>query len=417
MTKYSKDEDLRAMFNKFDADGSGYISKDEFITLVSQSKLEIPDPDVLNFFNKIDTNKDGKISLDEFRFYYTYNEGEFKEMVEIFGLYTQLAKYLKNLETIDLTKLQQEVNSSITLKEKTLNSIENLPTSISLFTGNSNDPKVQQVLQTELTAQNCICLKFHVEDVATVQKNLDEYLETLKELLGEFGPQVKEMVDLVKMEVVGCSDGVMIVMNLDSHPIFNTYLGMLKGPLSKINESNVSLSVELGTTLDLEGYKSWKSEDLYNEQGYLCINNKMINPSYLMNMPVCKKMINEMMENNSYAGISSMLTVMSLSKVNLEIILDSDKKKEIIDMFPALNKDENVGEEFSKLIKTNIEESGVADMLEAFSFAGDLIKDLKKANMTAFSFVKKIGDISMVTTVKGNLFNLIKDSEIFDLED
>ena len=100
MIEYSKKEDLTEIFDKFDADGLGFISKDEFITIITESKLEVQNAEVLSFFNKFDTNKDGKLSFDEFYYFYTYNEGQFKEMVEIFGLSTKLAQYMKNLEKV-----------------------------------------------------------------------------------------------------------------------------------------------------------------------------------------------------------------------------------------------------------------------------------------------------------------------------
>ena len=416
MNNYSKDEELRGMFNKFDVDESGFISKDEFITLVTQSKLEVQDTAILSFFNKIDTNNDGKLSFEEFKFFYTYNEGQFKEMMGIFGLYTQMAKYMKNLEQLDLNKLQQELNTNIVIKDNNLNDTNNLPTSIKLFCGATTDTKVQNIVQNKLTATNCICLKFHVDDVATVHKNLEEYLETLKELMGEFGPQVKEMFDLLPMEVVACDDGVMIVVNLDSHPMIEAYISMMEGPLQKIIDSKVSLSFEVGTSLDFDNYKTWTADDIYKETSYLCFNNQMINPSYLTSMPIVKENIDQLLATNNYMAISSMLSVMSLSKINLEVILDTSKKQKMMDMIGNLNGEQNLGEKLFGMIKGGIEESGVADMMEAFAFVGDLIKDLKKANMNGFSFVKKIGGLTFVTSVKANVFNLIKDSEVFDLD-
>lgn len=416
MTQYSKEEELRGMFNKFDADGSGFISQDEFMTLVTQSKLEVQDADVLSFFNKIDTNKDGRLSFEEFKFFYTYNEGQFKEMMDIFGLSTQMAKYMKNLEQLDLTALQQEINTNIVVKDSNLNGVDDLPTSVQVFCGASTDPKVQNVVKTELTATNCVCLKFHVDDVATVQKKVEEHLETLKELMGEFGPQVKEMVDLLPMEVVACDDGVMIVVNLDAHPMVGAYLSMLGGPLQKVAESKISVSLEVGTTLDFDNYKSWAANDLYNESSYLSFNNQMINPSYLTSMPMVKASIDQLLATNNYMAISSMLSVMSLSKIKLEVVLDTGKKQQLMDMIGNMNGEQNIGEQLFAMIKGAIEESGVADMMEAFAFIGELIKDLKDANMTGFSVVKKLGDLSFVTSVRANLFNLIKDTEVFDLD-
>mmetsp|Transcript_115649 Transcript_115649/g.181955 ORF Transcript_115649/g.181955 Transcript_115649/m.181955 type:complete len:174 (-) Transcript_115649:62-583(-) len=59
---------LKSYFDKYDADGSGQISKDEFMSLLAQIGLaDQMDKDTLEIqMNAMDTNEDGKVTSDEF---------------------------------------------------------------------------------------------------------------------------------------------------------------------------------------------------------------------------------------------------------------------------------------------------------------------------------------------------------------
>ncbi|MFO0515421.1 MAG: protein kinase family protein [bacterium] len=70
-SKVINDQNLKAAFNKFDADGSGKLSIDELTGLVGN------DADlVLELINKVDKNNDGEIDFEEFKKLMTMMVGE-----------------------------------------------------------------------------------------------------------------------------------------------------------------------------------------------------------------------------------------------------------------------------------------------------------------------------------------------------
>jgi hypothetical protein len=58
--------DLRAVFQSFDADGSGTLSKKEFQRALAKLAPELSSADVLKLFNIIDIDKNQQISYTEF---------------------------------------------------------------------------------------------------------------------------------------------------------------------------------------------------------------------------------------------------------------------------------------------------------------------------------------------------------------
>jgi len=63
--KYSKQE-IYAAFNKFDADGNGYISTDELNHILSRMGRHLNRKEIDAMVKSLDSSGDGKISFDEF---------------------------------------------------------------------------------------------------------------------------------------------------------------------------------------------------------------------------------------------------------------------------------------------------------------------------------------------------------------
>ena len=58
--------DLAKVFEQFEADHDGLISKDEVRSTLHAIGKDLPDSDLETCFNEADTNKDGKIDITEF---------------------------------------------------------------------------------------------------------------------------------------------------------------------------------------------------------------------------------------------------------------------------------------------------------------------------------------------------------------
>ena len=68
LTKLSE-ADLRALFDKWDTDNSGFLSFEEIKKVFGKNKVSVADPALQALFIKCDANKDGKMSWDEFKMF------------------------------------------------------------------------------------------------------------------------------------------------------------------------------------------------------------------------------------------------------------------------------------------------------------------------------------------------------------
>ena len=62
---YVIDENLRQLFNFWDTDRSGYLSRDEMRELCARFSISLEESDAI--FGDLDRNKDGRVSFEDFR--------------------------------------------------------------------------------------------------------------------------------------------------------------------------------------------------------------------------------------------------------------------------------------------------------------------------------------------------------------
>ena len=59
--------DVRKAFEKYDTDGNGYITRDEFIMVVKDRyQARLTDTQISQMMKNVDTDKNGKIEKEEF---------------------------------------------------------------------------------------------------------------------------------------------------------------------------------------------------------------------------------------------------------------------------------------------------------------------------------------------------------------
>jgi hypothetical protein len=69
MTELATDEEMRALFELFDADGTGFIGRTEFQEELAKFEnygLALPASAINELFDRYDTRRDGRLSYDQF---------------------------------------------------------------------------------------------------------------------------------------------------------------------------------------------------------------------------------------------------------------------------------------------------------------------------------------------------------------
>lgn len=89
--KEERNEEIRAVFNIFDADGDGYISCKELESFLYSIGRSSKKEDIDRLLKETDKDKNGKISLDEFEEYmdkfYVAPQDEIQDVVDAFKIF------------------------------------------------------------------------------------------------------------------------------------------------------------------------------------------------------------------------------------------------------------------------------------------------------------------------------------------
>ncbi|CAO2841194.1 unnamed protein product [Amaranthus hypochondriacus] len=73
--KINKDDDLKQVFDTFDKNGDGFITREELKESLNDMGIIVPLKDVEEMVQNLDSNKDGLVDVDEFRELYEFLKG------------------------------------------------------------------------------------------------------------------------------------------------------------------------------------------------------------------------------------------------------------------------------------------------------------------------------------------------------
>ncbi|XP_057537614.1 calmodulin-like protein 3 isoform X2 [Amaranthus tricolor] len=79
MSMINKDDDLKQVFDTFDKNGDGFITREELKESLNNMGIIVPLKDVEEMVQNLDSNKDGLVDVDEFRELYEFLKGRLEE--------------------------------------------------------------------------------------------------------------------------------------------------------------------------------------------------------------------------------------------------------------------------------------------------------------------------------------------------
>lgn len=359
------------------------------------------------FIDAIDTNKDGEISFEEFKYFVTFKSGAFKDFDDVLVYTSQSVAMLKKLAA---TKNQHtaDENSSLSfiIKDKSIDSAENLSTVIEILGGDiKNHKELKRVITTEVKHQNALVFVFKVENKKLIMENLPQYCEALKAVLLELGADFKDMVESLEFDFVEVENGVQLIIDLGKNQMVQAYVSAAQNQIKELENFPVELVARLGTDFDLNNYHL-ETEQMISHRYILEIVINTFNLSALMGVEEVKNSIKSYVENKDFSNASFMIAMLSMKNLSLEIDFD-DKLRKTLKSELSVESKETILLNLVNEAKSSLEESGIKDFIDSMDFIKAALKDLKDAGLTELGIFFKISHLHFGLNVKGNLYTAL----------
>lgn len=404
------------MFNSLDKNQDGVISKGELMDLVQQNNVSASTQKIERFFRRIDVNNDGVLSLDEFLHFMEFYNSDFAQFDFLLDMTSSSIGYAKYIEQIiDVNDLQQENPSgvSLTIKDGEVYP-ENMRSRFGVHIGNLEQQRISEIVGNPLDKENYIAFKFNVENRGLIIDRFGEYIDALKEFLGQISPELQATVDMVQFEFFDVDDGVLMVLDPSSHPFLESFLEGLKINFEAFKNFNIAINFLLGTETNLFD-KNLNWEELVKSNVYFNFSGNSIKPSKVASSNFFKGMIQNL-KGKQKADILAFLYLISFKNANVSIDVDAEERKKFLSEFELSGGDENlVLKKFLSEMKNDFESNGFLDFIEQLEFIKEGIKDLKEAECSSVSIIAKLLDNYVVVDFKMELYDIIKD--FIELED
>lgn len=411
-------DDIRNIFNKLDVNGDGSITKEEFLQSAQEINIMSSPDEVDAFMNMVDTDKDGKVSFEEFNHFVQFNQSHLKDFKFILQATSRSIGYAKKLDKImDIKNLNEDHSSKakILFRDQEATNIDELQSSLQLHIGDlDTNEHIAKILNKKLDINVGLGLKFHVKDKELIKKNFEEYIQALKDFLGELGPEAADIIKELNIQLLDVEDGVILLIDPAGHPFVSSYIDILKQNFEQIHNLKSAFSLMVGTGGDV-GNKSATFEQLINSNFYFELSGRAIRLSNLAHTDSIKNSLKALNANKeSKIALLGALCLLSFKSVNLEILLNSNDRKEFIQQAEIQNLNEPAWENHFNKANDQIAESGVGDFLDSLDFIKQAINDLKTAECTSVTGFAKIHDVYALVNVKVDAYTAL--DELFGLQ-
>ncbi len=109
-------------------------------------------------------------------------------------------------------------------------------------------------------------MSFEVQNTEELASTLPNMLKDMKELLGEFGPQIKTELENLEITHVVEGNKVSILVDLGSHPLVNAYLDNFQEQLSLLKKVDAKFEATFCSDIDWSDFKEFNEEKLCSQK-------------------------------------------------------------------------------------------------------------------------------------------------------
>ena len=413
-----KQEEIKAMFNKIDSNGDGYISQEEFVQAAQENGLVADPTEIDTFMRQIDTDKDGKVSFEEFSHFVQFNKSQLSDLKFLLNLTSQSIGYSKKIEKVmDVKDINKEHPSmvKILLRDQEAKGISELMSSLQIHIGNyDSNEHISTILKKQIDSNGALGFKFHVENKALVKKNFEEYIEALKDFLGELGPDASKIINELNIQLIEVEDGVMLIIDPATHPFIANYMDILKTNFEQLQNLKSAFSLMIGSGENLAD-RQVTYEQLLDSNFYFELSGRSIRLSNLAHTPSIKNTLQKLNANKeSKSALLAALCALSFKSANVELLLNSSDRKEFVKQAEIKNLDGPVWESHVNMAKEQLSESGIGDFLDSLDFIKQAMQDLKKANCSSITVFAKVHNVHALVNVKAGVYSIL--NELFGLQ-
>ena len=404
-------EEIRNMFNKFDVNGDGSITKEAFLQAVQEHNLVTDASQIDHFMEKIDTDKDGKVSFEEFSYFVTFHKSELSEYKFLLDLTSSSLGYAKKLEKIVDIKAGDNENPTtvkVVFRDQEAKSIDDMHSFVQVHVGDyENHEHIPKVLKHNFESSGVVGMKFHVKNREMIKNNFTEYIQALKDFLGELGPEAAQIINSLDIQLLDVEDGVILAIDAASHPFVSIYMDLLKMKVEQVQNLKSSFSLMVGFGENIAD-KNMTYEQLIDSNFYFELSSRAVKLSHLAQSGPVKSILQLLNSNKESKGaLLGLLCALSFKSATAEILLNSTDRKEFIKDAEIQDLNEPVWNNHFENANNQLTQSGMNDFIDSLDFIKQSMRDLKEAECTSVSFFLKAHGVYVVKHVKADVYPVL----------
>lgn len=255
---------------------------------------------------------------------------------------------------------------------------------------------ISSLLKQETPEYSCVFFKFDCENPEIVAEKLRETVQCLKDFIGELGETPSMIANSTEVIVRALDDGVAIIVNAETHPMFAPYVGMAMNTTEAFKSFNPKIKIQVGSS------KCLTEENLIGGSGFVHvgINSKSVVDAILnQTESLPSKNLEEQLKVaiKQKFGIETSLFLSLLNMESLDICLKMYKADES-NILTKVNLKEKI---FGVL--QMVKQNPMFAVVESMEFLKEAIETLRDNGISGMHVGAQLGSLVATYSMNANI--------------
>ena len=275
------------------------------------------------------------------------------------------------------------------------------PSHFAIFGGDvKSNPHLAEVINQTVDSKFAIVFDIAVNNGASIVQEINENIQTFKEILSEISGEAKTFLSTKEIQVVATHKGLQIILDMSKTPVFESFTKVVDNYCQNLVAKPIPAFLKVATTGDFEKHEilfihlTKESLLFQTEVTSFSLKNLLKNPGV-------SETFKQLLDAKNPAA-SAFAIALATKKFELNIEIDHKMKNDIWNFVDIDHKDHSFEKVITDLI-AQIEKNGGYDFLEMFDSGKNVLRILIKNEVSHVGVFLKLHDIYLGFDVRASL--------------